>query len=203
MNKLTAEKCRLQFEAWWESFNETTPRDSWSVLYSPEHDCYVDGEIDGQYDAWKASRKALEIALPVLEQEGGWISCSERLPESTAETWSKDVIALSDTGDVFRLACQGSYWQRTKAFIQSGSEKVTHWQPLPQPPSAPQIDNDGWVEWNGASDPCDDTIGGFVEVKFRCGVTDNGRASKWYWKHDNCALDIIAYRVIENDGREG
>lgn len=77
MNKLTTEKCREQFEKWWESFYETSPREPWSALYSPEHDYYVDGDIDGQYDAWKASRQALEIALPVLEQQekgdGGWI----------------------------------------------------------------------------------------------------------------------------------
>lgn len=46
--------------------------------------------------------------------------------------WSKDVIALSDTGDVFRLACQGEYWQRTSAFVESGSEKVVAWMPFPE-----------------------------------------------------------------------
>lgn len=42
----------------------------------------------------------------------------------------KKVIALTDTGDVFKLSCMGSYWQRTKAFIDSGASKVTHWMPL-------------------------------------------------------------------------
>ena len=77
MNKLTAEKRRDQFQKWWESFYETSPREAWDDIYSPEHDYYLDEGIDGQYDAWKASRQALEIALPVLEQQEkdnyGWI----------------------------------------------------------------------------------------------------------------------------------
>lgn len=60
MKKLTAEKCRKQFESWWESFNETSPRETWSAIYSPGHDYYVDGDIDAHYDAWKASREAID-----------------------------------------------------------------------------------------------------------------------------------------------
>ncbi|MCU1787741.1 DUF551 domain-containing protein [Pectobacterium polaris] len=62
-----------------------------------------------------------------------WISVDDLLPESQKDTWSKDVIALSDSGDVFRLACMGDYWQRTQAFIDSGANKITHWMPLIYP----------------------------------------------------------------------
>lgn len=62
-----------------------------------------------------------------------WISVDERLPESKEGQWSKEVIALSDTGDVFKLSCMGSYWQRTKTVIDSGSGKITHWMPLIYP----------------------------------------------------------------------
>ena len=62
-----------------------------------------------------------------------WISVDERLPESKEGKWSKEVIALSDTGDVFKLSCMGSYWQRTTAFIESGSSKITHWMQLIYP----------------------------------------------------------------------
>ncbi|ANN86175.1 DUF551 domain-containing protein [Enterobacter phage Tyrion] len=62
-----------------------------------------------------------------------WISVDERLPESKEGQWSKDVIALSDSGDVFKLAFMGGYWQRTQAFIDSGATKVTHWMPLIYP----------------------------------------------------------------------
>lgn len=62
-----------------------------------------------------------------------WISVEDRLPESAKDKWSEEVIALSDTGDVFKLTCIGTYWQRTQAFIESGSSKVTHWIPMEYP----------------------------------------------------------------------
>lgn len=62
--------------------------------------------------------------------------------------------------------------------------------------------NDGWIEWGGGSCP----VGGeeIVDVNFRGG----GGSRSWHagtfdWTHIGAALDIIAYRVIENDGREG
>ncbi|HID4130792.1 TPA: hypothetical protein ACXE8V_001093 [Pluralibacter gergoviae] len=54
---------REKFEAWWEEFYEDTPMEPWDELYSPENDFYFDQIIDGQYDAWKASRDE-EIELP-------------------------------------------------------------------------------------------------------------------------------------------
>ncbi|EAB2699458.1 DUF551 domain-containing protein [Salmonella enterica] len=62
-----------------------------------------------------------------------WISVDVSLPESKEGMWSKEVIALTDTGDVFKLSCMGSHWQRTKAFTDSGAGKVTHWMPLNYP----------------------------------------------------------------------
>jgi hypothetical protein len=62
-----------------------------------------------------------------------WISVDDRLPESKKDRWSAEVIALSDTGDVFKLTCMGTYWQRTQAFVDSGAEKITHWMPLIYP----------------------------------------------------------------------
>lgn len=62
-----------------------------------------------------------------------WVSVDDHTPENQEGRWSEDVIALSDTGDVFRLACMSGYWQRTQAFIDSGATKVTHWMPLVYP----------------------------------------------------------------------
>lgn len=62
------EESRKQFQKWWEEFYETQPREPWSELYSPEHDYFVDQDIDGQYDAWKASRSSIEIELPEVEK---------------------------------------------------------------------------------------------------------------------------------------
>lgn len=57
------DESRKQFQKWWEEFYETSPREPWDVIYSPDHDYFVDQDIDGQYDAWKASRAAIEIKL--------------------------------------------------------------------------------------------------------------------------------------------
>lgn len=66
-----------------------------------------------------------------------------------------------------------------------------------------QIENDGWIEWSGDCDPSDQPAMGIVRVKFRDGSEGEDSASKYYWKKADCNSDIIAYRVIENDGREG
>lgn len=88
-----------------------------------------------------ASRKA-DSSLPAMAKHdeqldevvmSGWISVKDRTPENQDGNWSEDVIALSDSGGVFRLACMGGHWQRTQAFIDSGATKVTHWMPLIYP----------------------------------------------------------------------
>ncbi|WP_312055827.1 hypothetical protein [Pantoea brenneri] len=60
---------RERFEEWWQDkfHNGNPPRGGWD-LYR-EGDDYSDEELDGQWCAWQASRQALEIALPVLEQQ--------------------------------------------------------------------------------------------------------------------------------------
>lgn len=58
------EESRKHFQKWWEEFYDTSPREPWDVIYSPDHDYFVDQDIDGQYDAWKASRATIEIKLP-------------------------------------------------------------------------------------------------------------------------------------------
>jgi len=61
MNKLTAKRCREQFEEWLKSTGQNPP-------YATKR---------GYWEIWKASREALEIALPILEQqergEGEWV----------------------------------------------------------------------------------------------------------------------------------
>ena len=68
-----------------------------------------------------------------------WIPVSERLPENKDGLWSDPVIAMTDTGNIYRLSYCGG-WQRTSEFMASGSSKVTHWMPLPP---APEQDKGG------------------------------------------------------------
>jgi hypothetical protein len=76
---------------------------------------------------------ALRERVERLEQ-GGWISVDERLPENEEGCWSEPVIALCDCDIVYRLSCMNGAWQRTQSFADNLSKRVTHWQPLPQPP---------------------------------------------------------------------
>ena len=71
MNKLTAEKCREQFEEWTKSFGQEP-----DLTRANGGANYADSAIDVAWLAWKASRQALEIALPVLEQQESEASMS-------------------------------------------------------------------------------------------------------------------------------
>lgn len=65
--------------------------------------------------------------------------------------------------------------------------------------STPQIDNDGWIEWKGGERP----EFNLIDVRYRSGHESRAlRPSNLFWDHIEDELDIIAYRVIENDGRE-
>jgi hypothetical protein len=126
---------REQFEAWAKAEG---------LINDPLGIRWVNEEfLNACWKAWQASRQAIEIALPVLEQQ-----------ESTTDT---------------------------------------HWQ----------IENDGWIEWHGDCGPYHKPVDGCVEVKFKGGGKNRGSSSIWSWKHNDCDSDIIAYRQIENDGREG
>lgn len=61
-----------------------------------------------------------------------WIKCSESVPENSPGKWSAPVAAVSNLGDVFQLSCIDGYWQRTKAFVESGATEVVKWLPLPE-----------------------------------------------------------------------
>lgn len=119
MNKLTAEECRERIKYIRQMISDDTSK------LSRGGQCQL---------------QALEIALPILEQQ-----------ESTTDTYR-------------------------------------------------QIENDGWVEWGGGSGKPTDVV---VDVRYRDGITDVGWAYIFNWEHRKAADDIIAYRAIENDGREG
>ncbi|KNC11563.1 hypothetical protein AC790_13420 [Pantoea sp. RIT-PI-b] len=59
----------------------------------------------------------------------------------------------------------------------------------------------GWIAWGGGECPVD--AAQVVDVKWRAGGVMKVEAGGRTWFHDGKFYDIIAYRVIENDGREG
>lgn len=63
-----------------------------------------------------------------------------------------------------------------------------------------KIENDGWIEWGGGDKPCSK----LVEIEFRSGRKAKANPALVYWGRSRMPLDcdIIAYRVIENDGRQ-
>ena len=72
--------------------------------------------------------KRLRKRIAELEQERRWIPVSERLP--------------GKSGFYFLHICgtDGKKWERVGLFFVDGqfdviNDKVTHWQPLPNPPS--------------------------------------------------------------------
>ncbi len=62
--------------------------------------------------------------------------------------------------------------------------------------------NDGWIEWKGdrALPPVE--VDALVEVRLRGGKTIKREAKYFAWSNGvgNRSYDIIAYRVIKNDG---
>ena len=59
-------------------------------------------------------------------------------------------------------------------------------------------DSDGWIEWNGGGCPVDS--GAHVEIRTRNGNINTGYYFRW--GHSNLDGDIMAYRIIKEDGNE-
>lgn len=78
--------------------------------------------------AWQASREALKA-----EQEGSWIACSERMPDDNPEI---EVLACFTGGDISTLYYSEGRWDDAYGICPIRQD-VTHWQPLPAPPSQP------------------------------------------------------------------
>lgn len=58
-------------------------------------------------------------------------------------------------------------------------------------------EQDGWITWNGGL--CPIPLGAKVGVKFRTGACQTNRAGAYYWGHDDCDSDIIAYHIVKED----
>lgn len=137
---------------------------------------------------------ALVKALPVLDGKvqaipDGWKLVP--IEPTTEMVWAGKEELSSTVG-------WESFKQAYKAMVNASPSQSTT-------DTYRQIENDGWIEWRGDCDPDFEPVAGAakVEVKFRNGKSCVDEARMLYWKHLGGGADIIAYRVIENDGREG
>ena len=60
--------------------------------------------------------------------------------------------------------------------------------------SAPEIDEEGWIENTGKYPNLDDKV--YVDVKFANGETSNSQVEDWTWDLKNSAYEITHYRVV-------
>ena len=60
--------------------------------------------------------------------------------------------------------------------------------------SAPEIDEEGWIENTYKYPDLDGKT--YVDVKFLNGETSNSQVEDWSWDHKNSAYEITHYRVV-------
>jgi len=160
--------------------------------------------------SWQGSRQALEIALPVLEQQEskdvfivvrkpGHLPYIKR-PVGDIADYLMQIYQHnpSVSCDVVTYRFPGALGQ----WVQDGKELLAELEvPHPTTDTYRQIENDDWIEWGGGKCPVPDNTK--VQVKFWDGyapVVDEPQGLRWSMIEE--MSDIIAYRVIENDGRE-
>lgn len=141
------------------------------------------GEGSGMSIRDEYDLQAYQIALPALEQRG-------------------DFYIVLDNGqpyDVFADKAKAEYYAADASGLFSVIPVIV--VPQPQPSTTTQIENDDWIEWGGGA--CKLPGNSDVEIRQRGGRVIRCKADMhtWWWRGG--ANDIIAYRVIENDGREG
>lgn len=183
MKKLTAEKCREFI----------------SVLKSPENEGHL--ALTSGYHL-----QALEIALPILEQQ-------ERLSvEPVAFTGSGSLAAI-------KAGAEGVIWgskadahpielfaRYPASFCQkcnnTGSMDSGGTQPWGEAIMVEcdcqfeQREQGEWIEWGGGDQPVNGDV--MVETKWSDGSVSSGEASDWRWDHRSLLsnLNLIAYRII-------
>ena len=80
---------------------------------------------------FNAYKKCIEIVKEVAEEyKGGWIPCSERLPEENQEVILQDfygniTIEKMKTNDGAKGFSDGNWWSSANNYVA--------WQPLPEP----------------------------------------------------------------------
>lgn len=114
--------------------------------------------------------QALEVALPVLEQQ-------ESQCQKCGGTGLADSGGTQPWGEQILVECDCQFEQQEKG-------------------------DDGWVRWHGGECPVP-LPRQEVEYLTRLRNKYTTPAGDLRWYHEGKGGDIVAYRLIENDGREG
>lgn len=179
MSKLTADRCR-------EQLNECRALKERGYL-----------SINGEYKL-----QALEIALPILEQQesDGDIFIVMRNPgkvpdikrpvgdvaDYLLELYQYNPDAVCDVV-TYRFAGVSGQW------VQDGRELLAMAGVVLEQQERCEGE---WIDWKGGEQPVNGDV--LVETKWSDGSVSRGEASDWRWEHHSLLskLNLIAYRII-------
>lgn len=179
MDKLTAEKCRMAIES--IKMRQASIRE----------EIYL---------------QALEIALPVLEQQEsdgdtfivmrnpGKVPDIKRpvgdLADYLLQLYQHNPDAVCDVV-TYRFSGVSGQWVQDGRELLAMAGVVLEQQ---------ERGNDGWIEWGGGKRPVKgDTI---LETRWSDGDTVINRADNMNWEHHATYCNLIAYRVVERGEEE-
>ncbi|WP_048781761.1 hypothetical protein [Pantoea vagans] len=155
---------------------------------------------------------ALEIALTALEQQAetaksiecpfpcGWKELL-RISMSDGAFLATDLLEGGEIKDFHRHAALSNTDRLVSVITAILNVQEAKSSQRPSTDTYRQIENDGWTDWVGGD--CPVGISDIVECKKKSGDISKNVAVLLAWEHLGYSGDIIAYRVIENDGREG
>lgn len=96
----------------------------------------------------KEYKRGYEDGFKEGVKQNEWVSVNDRLPELNAEGFSENVFAIAEDYDKLLVMCyctmpEGRVWANCYGEIDGHGEWddeyiVTHWMPLPKPPSQSQ-----------------------------------------------------------------
>ncbi len=116
---MTPEQLELEREAFEEWYCSSISESIGLERYP--NGCFCNPEAEDMYLAWCVAKSHAE--------KSAWISVEDRLPETETT-----VLICTERGDIF-----SSWASNEDVFWFYGEEednRITHWQPLPEPPKA-------------------------------------------------------------------
>ena len=192
-----------------------TPSEARRIIDNLRHNQTKDHGISILEEKYLA---ALEIALPVLEQQAetaksiecpfpcGWKELL-RISMSDGAFLARDLLEGGEIKDFHRHAALSNTDRLVSVITAILNVQEAKSPQRPSTDTYRQIENDAWIEWGSGECPVDGLFSDtdyVIEVKFRAGNTQrSSRADSYSWEQHERPTDIIAYRVIENDGRGG